>query len=275
MLVLETLSLQMGCIMKRLIAGLVAVALLIRASISAGETIQDNFNDGILGPAWEIITQTGGASWDESGGTLNVGGSSGQAEELAIRYNKAFPDVGSVRIDYNWTSYSGHKARVVLGLFDSSWIGEGDDQIGLGDGVYIKGVRYIKPAGYYRHAVDGSGTDAGYQIAYSVPTSGSFMIERNDDIFRASYLNLGAWQTLFEGQRDFGGTPLYPYLFTSNSNTNPSWQVALDNFQADVVPEPSTLAALFGMGIVGLIAWWRRRKTYLELNCAHYCEMGS
>lgn len=96
----------------------------------------------------------------------------------------------------------------------------------------------------------GEGTD--YHIAYSVPTTGSLKIERNGNDFRVSYLNGGNWQLLFDEQHDFAGTPLYPFLFTSNSDTNPGWQVALDNFQADVaVPEPSSLV-LLGVGAIRL-----------------------
>ena len=245
--------------MKRLIL-CVTLILSMCVSTSLGAIVQDNFNDGILGPSWEIITQTGGTFWNESSGTLNVGGSSGQADELVIRYNQALADVGSVRIDYNWIFFSGHKARVGLGLFDSSWIGEGGNQSSLADGVYIKGVRYINSRGH-QHAIDGSGTDTGYQIAYSVPTSGSFMIERSGNDFRARYLDGGNWQDLFLGHRNFGGTPIYPYLFTSNSNTYPSWQVALDNFQADVIPEPSTLIIWSLLALCGIcFGWYRRRK---------------
>ena len=247
---------------KKWIVGLIGVVLVV-AGYAQAEIVVDNFDEGVLNPVWEVVTQTSGATWNESGGTLNIGGLSGQAEELTIRHKQPLANVGSVRIDYNWTAYSGHKARVVLGLFDSSWIGEGDDQVGLGDGVYIKGVRYRSNG---LHAIDGGGTDAGYQIAYSVPTSGAFMIERNDDVFRASYLNGGAWQTLFDGQRDFGGEFLYPYLFTSNSDSKPSWQVALDNFQADVVPEPTvpeptSFVLWSGLGIMAILAGRQRKRT--------------
>ena len=111
--------------------------------------ILDNFNDGVLGPQWQIVTQTGGAWWDESGGELNVGGSSGTIGELVLRYNQALELVGTTRIDYQWISYSGHKARVGLGLFDSEW---GDSPLNLDapGAVWIKGVRYQTDL----HAVD-------------------------------------------------------------------------------------------------------------------------
>ncbi len=88
------------------------------------------------------------------------------------------------------------------------------------------------------------------------------MIERNGNDFRGRYLDGGNWQDLFQGQYDFAGVPIYAYLFTSNSNTNPSWQVALDNFHADVapIPEPSTIILLL-TGAVGCLACvWRRRR---------------
>ena len=40
---------------------------------------------------------------------INVGGFAGATEELVMRYNRAISDVGSVRIDYNWIAYTGHK----------------------------------------------------------------------------------------------------------------------------------------------------------------------
>ena len=83
------------------------------------------------------------------------------------------------------------------------------------------------------------------------------MIERNVNTFRYRYLDGGQWQDLLEAGHDFAGTPLYPYLFTSNnSDHNPSWEVALDNFCGDVVPEPSTLI-LLSMGALVLLL--RRR----------------
>jgi hypothetical protein len=204
------------------------------SGLASPDLVTDDFNDGVLGPNWEVVAQTGGTSWDESGGTLNVGGSSGQTGELVIRYNRPLEDVGSVHIDYRWISYSGHKARVGLGLFDWAW-GYGPPlDLDVPGAVFIKGVRYQSSG---KHAVDGR-VDGTYRIAYSVPTSGSLMIERNVNTFRLRYFD-GGWNDLYEGQYDFGGTALYPYLFTSNSHNNPSWEVALDNFQADVLPAPS------------------------------------
>lgn len=234
------------------VLSLVAVfSVLIRVDYSHADSLLavDNFDDGILDPTWEILTETAGASWDESGGKLNVGGSAGQTEELVMRYNRPIAEIGSVRIDYNWTAYSGHKARV--GLAMSTLVNDPYE-----NSVYLKGVRY-QAAGL--HAVDGGISNGGYYINYSVPTSGSLMIERNGNDFRASYLN-GGWQTLFEAQHDFAGTLLYPYLFTSNSDSNPSWEVALDNFAAQVVPEPSTIT-LAALGFISLVAWGRRRRS--------------
>ncbi len=236
--------------MKRSIAGLTAVVVMTMCLPSSAETVTDSFDDGVLDPVWQVVTQNGGASWVESAGALYVGGSSGQTGELIIRYNRALADVSLLRIDYNWLSYSGHKARVGLGLFsyDSYWGGGGANTAGRC--VYVKGVRYQSTG---LHAVDGgTGEGMDYHIAYSVPTSGSLMIERNGNDFRVSYIDGGVWQNLFEAQHDFGGTPLYPYIFTSNSDTNPSWQVTLDNFSADVVPEPSTFILLV-VGIAVLL----------------------
>jgi len=247
--------------MRRLIAALAVVVVLVTGGSVSAELVTDNFNDGILGPAWQVVEQTSSTSWAEFGGTLNVGGFSGQTGGLVIRYNQALEDVGRVQIDYNWISCTDHKARVGLGLFgfDSWWDGyNGYGSAGF-NGVYIKGVRYR--TGGSLHAVDGAATAIDYQIAYSVPPSGSLRIERNGNSFTASSLDAGNWYVLFEGQNDFAGMPLYPYLFTSNSESNPSWQVALDNFQADVtVPEPFALT-LLGMGAISLLAYgWRRRK---------------
>ncbi len=73
--------------MRKSILGFVlAVFLAMYASVSA-ETVTDDFDDGVLAPAWEVVAQSGGASWGESAGTLNVGGSAGQSEWLAMRYN--------------------------------------------------------------------------------------------------------------------------------------------------------------------------------------------
>jgi len=248
---------------KRWIGGcaVYAAVVLVGCLSVSGAPIIDNFDDGLLGPRWEVVTQTGGASWDESGGTLNVGGSSGQLGELVIRYNLPVAQVGSVRVDYDWNYCTDHKARVGLGLFDSSLISFQTDA--QKTGVWLKGIRYR--TGATHHAIDGRLRDGDYvgdyHIRYSVPTSGSFLIERNVDIFRVRYLDGSIWRNLFQETHDFGGTILYPYLFTSNSNTKPSWQVALDTFQADVVPEPCTLAIWSLLGVLGIgVGWWRRRR---------------
>lgn len=117
---------------KQRVCCLATVVVVLCGSVSA-ELITDNFNDGTLGSAWQVVEQTGGASWNESGGTLNVGGQVGQPGGLVFRYNQAIGDVGSASIDYRWVSYTGHKARVGLGLFsfDSYWDGNGIDT-GLG-----------------------------------------------------------------------------------------------------------------------------------------------
>lgn len=252
--------------MKLQIVVLMVTILAVDGSVSA-ELITDNFNDDILDPSWQVVEQSSNTSWAEFGGALNVGGFSGQTGELIIRYNRPLADVGSVRIDYDWISYSDHKARVGLALFgyDSYWGGGG--ACTAGQCVYIKGVRY-RDTGL--HAVDGGmGEGAEYHIAYSVPISGALMIERNGNNFRTSYFDGGNWQILFEAQYDFAGMPLYPYLFTSNSDSNPSWQVALDNFQADVaVPEPSTIV-LLGVGAINLLAYGWRKRPKKHRDCGH------
>ena len=104
-----------------------------------------------------------------------------------IRYNQALEDVGSVRIDYNWISSTGQKARVGLGLFglDSYWDGNGNFP---SSGVYIKSIGYGSDGSL--GAIDGArsaGVD--YQIAYSTPWSGSLLIQRDGSSFTASYLD--------------------------------------------------------------------------------------
>ncbi|MHC4404797.1 MAG: hypothetical protein ACYTG0_34545 [Planctomycetota bacterium] len=152
-------------------------------------------------------------------------------------------------------------ARPVLGLFDSSLVSFQNEP--QKNGVWLKGIRYRgEPARL--HAIDGRLRDGAYigdyHIAYSVPTSGSFLIERNVNDFRVRYLDGSVWRNLFEETHDFGGTPLYPVLFTSNSDSNPSWQVALDNFSADVIPGPSTLVIWSLLGLIG-VGWWRRQRS--------------
>lgn len=240
--------------MKRLVVGVLAMVVLVVAGTGRAESITDDFNDGVLDPAWQVVTQNAGASWLETGGTLNVGGSSGQTGELVIRYNQPLADMGSARIDYNWTSASGYKARVGLGLFDSSLVSFEND---FKNGIWLKGIW----SGSGDHGVDGRVVGGAYHAFSGVPTAGSFMIERNGNDFWVRYLDDGNWQDLFVAQHDFAGVPIYPYLFTSNSDTNPSWEVALDNFNADVVPEPSTLALLTtaALGFLGIARRKRKR----------------
>ena len=83
------------------------------------------------------------------------------------------------------------------------------------------------------------------------------MLERNGNMWRASYLKAGNWQVLFEEQCAID-KPLFPYLITSNSDNNPAWEVALDNFSFTPIPEPSSIA-LWCAGMVG-IGFGRRRR---------------
>jgi len=196
---------------------------------------------------------------DESVGKLNVGGSVGAAgADMIIRYNQAIGDVGSVRIDYSWVFCTGHKSRFYLGLYDSSWTGGADH-----DGVFIKTIRYGTTGG--SRAIDSGDPNGLYDIDYGTPSAGSLLIERNGDTFRTSYLQSGSWQLLLESSYDFGSTPLYPYLRTSNSDDNPAWKVALDNYTLEysepaAVPEPSSLVLFSGLGIAGLVMSWRRKR---------------
>jgi hypothetical protein len=251
--------------MKHAIVGIGTVLVLSVTSVVTAGIVVDDFNDDVLDSEWEVVKQTGGTFWDVSGGALNVGGPGGQQGGLTIRYNQAIGQEGSLRIDYEWIKYTGHKARVGLGLFGYDSY---SDSSGLftGEGVYTKGVRNYDEG---LHGVDGGIVDGQpphyhYTTAYPVPTIGSLMIERNGNQFRTRYLRGDVWHVLFEAHHDFGDLPLYPYLFTSNSDTNPAWQSALDNFNYEYsgapVPESTSLAIWSAIALGGLGLAYRRRK---------------
>ena len=68
------------------------------------------------------------------------------------------------------------------------------------NGIWLKAVRYLSSG---LHAVDGADADGHYYIDYSIPTTGSLLIERSNDDFSVRYLNGPTWQTLFNTQHDF------------------------------------------------------------------------
>jgi hypothetical protein len=231
------------------------VVLLTVNTASASLIVTDQFD--VLNPNWEVRKSSGGAYNLVAGGKLLVGGSGNQWSELLLKYNLPIARVGSVRIDYRWDFRTDHKARVGIGLFNKS-ITEMNHPSPK-NGVLLKGVLYGRDS----HAVDGRFNDA-YHISYNIPTKGTFLIERDNDQFRASYfidhpLRTPRWETLYEGSYEFT-EDLYPYVFTSNSNNNPDWQVELDNFAVTAVPEPSSLMLGTVLSLLIAILVYNRRK---------------
>ena len=219
--------------------GMCAIGVMGLSTVSVSQSappMSDDFNDGELRSDWQIITQDATTWYEESGGKLNVGGSAGATGELVLRQDSELGPVGSIQIDYDWSSCDDHKARVGIGLFD--------DYSNDSNGFFIKGV--VHDYNGRDHTIDCNSFvngDAGdYHYAENAPRTGSLLIERDHDHFRLCYMQGGGWQCLFEGDFDFAGVPLSPHLFTSNSNWNPNWEVALDNF--NVVPEPTTFTLL-------------------------------
>lgn len=239
--------------------GLVALALcMMGCLVASAEVIVDDFDDGVLGPMWEVTTQRGGAFWNESGGTLNGGGTEGESGSLFVYYKEPLGLIGEVLVDYGWVSCTGHKARVGIGVSDSYG---GFDSFGsFENSLLIKCLRTTSVGGNpsidATHFFDGAKTD--YESVLPTPESTTLKIERSVDSFTLSYLGNDGWHSLLATTHDFGDAPVYAYLYTSNSNSNPGWEVTFDNFRSDFAPPGD----LNGDGVVNsrdvdiVRAWW-------------------
>jgi hypothetical protein len=218
-------------------------------------TYIDNFDDGIFDTSiWKVVDQTGGTYYEESDGVLYVGGTGGQTGVLYLVHIPPLDAIDTVQIDYSWISCPGHKARFGIDIVEL--LPEENEALPLDNDIMLWAVKHdwygSQHAICFNQNVDG--TSVVYDDVEPTPETGKLRIDRNDTTFTAYYWENNSWIQMGTVEHDFGSNPVHVLLFTSNSDQNPQWRLALDNF----VPEPATVL-LLGMGGLMIL---RKRRSY-------------
>jgi hypothetical protein len=209
--------------------GVIAITLLTITPKTMAFIIADDFNDGSIHPSWQVTEQYGSTYVTEEGGSLRL------MEE-------------SVWIDYDWIQCTQHKARWGIGVFDQ-W---------QNTGMYITLVP--NNLGASEHWVGiftyQDGVSNAVYSAEPWPLEGRLQIIRDDSQLVPQYWShdQNDWVNfdIDPFNADFYGNDAYVFMHSSNSDYNPTWEIALDNF---CVPEPTTMGLL---ALGGLLL--RKRK---------------
>jgi hypothetical protein len=226
----------------------IAITLLTITPKTMATIIADDFNDGSIDPSWQVIEQSGSAYVTEEGGYLRLGGGSGVTGRITLQHTATVDIEESVWIDYDWIQCTDHKARWGIGVFDQ-W---------LNTGMYISLVPNNFGAsehwvGIYTYQDGVSNT---VYSAEPWPLEGRLQIILDDSQLIPQYWShdQNDWVNfdIDPFNADFNNNDTYVFMHSSNSDYNPEWEIALDNFS---VPEPSTLL-LFGIGSMMIL----RRK---------------
>ena len=231
----------------------IAAILALASQVSAADFL-DNFSTDTS--ADYVYTSTFGtdtATWDVSGGTLNLPVSGGGAQTANLFYDTATLAVGeTVSVDISGPD------DAYLTVSTTTFA----PNVGANDGVRLN----WESDGNFRARSydDGTGTNTEFDSAFNVASGGSltlYLTRETDNTFSAAYSAIGGAMIQLNTT---GGTE--KQTFTAGDTGNGDLFIGVATFgrgvrnfdNLAVVPEPASAALLLGLG--GLALAFRRRR---------------
>jgi hypothetical protein len=280
---------------RRLLLALLAGASLLSVSLSAQSFYgSDDFNDNSFASGrWTPFATTNGGLWTETNGRLEF--TANASSTSIITSNRAQQFRVWSNTNSGNSSYTDSWSATVSATMDNAVVASNGVQIiglesfmaGTQSGYYGIYLMYTTSGG---RAFSEQGLYNGTNYARTnLGTTGTLTpgFDTSDVLLRLSYN--GTTSTFTSGYSvdggatflDYGtgapgstsgwfvtpttgfGLEIYGTIYGNGSSAGPiatSGQMYVDNFSVTAIPEPSTYAALAGLGALGLVCWRRSAR---------------